>query len=110
MLKKYGMNTEYRLTHYWVERQLGKPSLCSNCGDTSDRRYAWANISGEYKRDVNDWERLCYPCHQRKDKFGFHKQEECSNGHPLEEPNLYIYPSGKRECVVCRKIRRKVVI
>jgi hypothetical protein len=27
---------------------------------------------------------------------------ECKNGHPLERPNLYICPRGRRECRKCR--------
>lgn len=50
----------YRSLHIWVERQKGKPNHCEKCGDTSDRRYHWANVSGEYKReldylDVHPW-------------------------------------------------------
>lgn len=56
--------------HQWIERKLGKPKICENCGDNSDRKYAWANKSHEYKRDLADWIRLCYPCHMKYDKVG----------------------------------------
>lgn len=51
--------------HQWVKRRLEKPNLCTNC----ERRkpYDLANISGEYKRDINDYEWVCRSCHMRKD-------------------------------------------
>jgi len=30
-------------------------------------RYEWANISGEYKRDVSDYIQLCPSCHRKFD-------------------------------------------
>jgi len=30
--------------------------------------------------------------------------EYCKNNHPLDEKNLYIYPSGRRACRTCRKV------
>lgn len=62
-------NLSYSGIHQWISKELGKPKECWDCGFTSDngRRFHWANISGEYKRDVNDWERLCASCHFKKD-------------------------------------------
>lgn len=51
--------------HRWVESNLGKPSTCQHCGGV--RRCEWANKSGEYKRDLSDWVRLCRPCHHKYD-------------------------------------------
>lgn len=58
----------YKALHTWVSRQLGKPNKCEHCGDTSRRRYEWANKSHKYLRDANDWIRLCLPCHKKYDK------------------------------------------
>ena len=65
-----GSKSEYRLLHYWVEKNLGKPSECMNCKrkGLSGRNIHWANKSHKYKRDKNDWIRLCVYCHQRYDK------------------------------------------
>lgn len=63
-----GDNVGYAALHMWVYRKLGKPNKCDICGDTSERRYEWANKSHEYIRDVNDWLRLCMPCHKKYDK------------------------------------------
>lgn len=54
--------------HSWVIRRLGKPNRCDFCATTIAKRYEWANRSGEYKRDVNDWYRLCSSCHAKFDK------------------------------------------
>ena len=60
----------YRALHNWVERQLGKPRFCEDCGDRnkSHRSYHWANVSGNYKRLITDWRRLCAKCHKTYDR------------------------------------------
>lgn len=109
-----GTNSEYRMLHYWVEKQLGKPKECKSCGLTDeDRRYHWANISSEYKRDTSDWERLCVPCHKRKDMAANPVQSFCEigvcvRGHTFTKENAYTRPNGTIECVECRKIRHKL--
>lgn len=60
----------YQALHYWVARQLGQPLVCENCDGLGRSRYEWANISGEYKRDVSDWVRLCSNCHHLLDNQG----------------------------------------
>jgi len=57
-------NVNYDTLHHWVSNHLGKLKKCEMCGDTSNRKYAWANKSGKYKRDLSDWLRLCYSCHK----------------------------------------------
>lgn len=65
-----GDKANYYSLHHWVERWLGSPSECENCGTTEASRYEWANISGEYKRDLADWARLCKQCHVLYDGIG----------------------------------------
>lgn len=57
----------YTTIHQWVYRQLGKPSYCVDCGTHTAKRFEWANISGEYRRDLKDWKRLCSSCHHKLD-------------------------------------------
>jgi hypothetical protein len=59
-----GENAGYGSKHKWVRRVLGVPSLCENCDTTEAKRFEWANLSGEYKRDISDWARLCTSCHR----------------------------------------------
>ena len=62
-------NLSYRALHGWVYKQLGFPNKCDHCDFVSDnhRKIHWANKSGEYKRDLEDWLRLCVPCHSKHD-------------------------------------------
>lgn len=55
--------------HSWVKRKLGCPPKCEKCGfeSKSNHKIHWANKSHKYKRDLNDWIRLCVPCHKRFD-------------------------------------------
>jgi len=63
-----GNNVGYFGLHQWVGRKLGRPTKCQHCGiDYKNKRYYWANISREYKRDLSDWVRLCASCHKRYD-------------------------------------------
>lgn len=57
----------YESVHNWVANRLGRPNLCSKCGVSNDTRFEWSNISGEYRYDIDDWERLCISCHRDKD-------------------------------------------
>ena len=68
--KILGGQGEYRKLHKWIEKQLGKPDTCEKCGKSglSGRQIHWTNKSGKYKKDINDWERLCVRCHFYKDK------------------------------------------
>lgn len=60
----------YRAIHVWIQSVLGKPTTCEHCGVTSlsPRHYHWANISRKYKRNTNDWIRLCARCHSAYDR------------------------------------------
>jgi len=51
--------------HEWIKRHKPKKELCECCN--TNKSYDLANISGEYKRDINDFEWLCRSCHMRKD-------------------------------------------
>ena len=60
-----GDDVGYRGIHHWVNMRLGKPDTCEHCGKSGlkGRQIHWANISGNYLRDTNDWIRLCIKCH-----------------------------------------------
>ncbi|MEK6884664.1 MAG: hypothetical protein AABY22_33835, partial [Nanoarchaeota archaeon] len=59
-----GSKVGYVALHSWVRRELGKPNKCDFCGrnDENQNIYEWANKSGNYLRDLNDWIRLCKKC------------------------------------------------
>lgn len=61
-----GDKVGYGALHTWVSKTLGAPKSCNHCG-TTNGRFEWANKSHEYKRDSDDWIRLCYSCHDKYD-------------------------------------------
>lgn len=64
-----GFAVGYRGLHTWVVSKLGKPDKCENCGTDGLHGYDihWANKSGEYKRELSDFVRLCAKCHKQFD-------------------------------------------
>lgn len=69
-----GDNVGYRALHDWVVSRLGKADGCTNDPQHSASYFHWANISGEYKRDLEDWQSLCPRCNitdgiRRPDRF-----------------------------------------
>lgn len=60
----------YNGIHKWITARLGRPKSCRFClkTDLGHRQYHWANISDLYKRDLDDWVRLCVKCHMLYDK------------------------------------------
>lgn len=65
-----GDSVKYSGLHVWVSKHLGHPDTCEYCQTRGlhGRSIHWANKSGEYKRDLTDWIRLCVSCHQKYDK------------------------------------------
>lgn len=62
-----GENVKNVALHQWVAKHKGRPTRCEMCGDTTKRYYDWANIDHNYKRDLNDYIRLCRKCHRKFD-------------------------------------------
>lgn len=60
-----GDNVGMQQVHTWVEKRLGRPDKCSKCSRVGN--VDLANISQEYKRDLDDWEWLCRKCHMESD-------------------------------------------
>ena len=58
-----GESVSYSGLHHWLKREYGKPKECEIC-EVPKKRYTWANISGLYKRNINDYMSLCYSCHK----------------------------------------------
>jgi len=60
-----GNKVRYNALHNWINNHKPKPKFCERCGIKSP--FDVANISGKYKRDVNDFEWLCRSCHMKID-------------------------------------------
>lgn len=62
-----GDKASYTAKHIWIRTHAGTPSLCEDCGTTQAKKFEWANISKQYKRELTDWKRLCVQCHRKYD-------------------------------------------
>jgi hypothetical protein len=60
-----GDDVGYAALHEWIGNRKPKPELCEICRKKPPRDLA--NISGEYKRDIDDYHWLCRSCHMKKD-------------------------------------------
>ncbi len=61
-------NTPYKNLHRRISELLGTATICSSCFRNSrETRIEWANISGEYKEEIDDWLPLCRTCHMKYD-------------------------------------------
>lgn len=60
-----GDKVTYFSLHNWIARKLGKAKYCSNNVEHKSKCFHWANISGEYKRDVADFYSLCSSCNHK---------------------------------------------
>ena len=73
-----GDKVGYWGVHDWIQKKLGKPKKCEHCGKIGMYNYRkngvkvwniqWANKTGKYLRDINDWLQLCSKCHSEYDK------------------------------------------
>lgn len=61
-----GDDVGYSGLHTWVKKKLGFPNRCEICG-TEGGILDWANKDHKYKRNLDDWIRLCKKCHFRYD-------------------------------------------
>ena len=60
-----GDKVGYSPLHFWIKKNKPKSDFCQECNEVPP--YELANISGEYHRDINDFEWLCRRCHMIKD-------------------------------------------
>jgi hypothetical protein len=60
-----GDPARYRALHNWLRYAKKKSGRCAECG--SGGKTEWANISGRYERDPEDYRELCVACHRTED-------------------------------------------
>lgn len=103
---------EYQAIHRWVRKTLGKPSHCEHC-DSPKGMFEWANKSGEYLQEPDDWIRLCRSCHRKYDdavatRPFLQPQDECKNGHKFTEDNIKLVNTGRgrvaKRCRTCFRV------
>lgn len=111
----------YNALHTYIKNNKPKPELCENC--KNKKPFDLANISGEYKRDINDFEWLCRKCHMEKDGRMItlkknHKKREINNlgrlkcNKCLEFKNKKDFSFDNRRCdnrrLSCRECEKKL--
>ena len=85
-----GDNVGYKGLHVWVRKYKEKSKFvikkgkklyeCECCKNHLPiRRLDCANISGEYKRELEDYECLCKCCHAKRDNWGYKKENGIKN-------------------------------
>jgi ribosomal protein L31 len=60
-----GDKVGYNALHGWIRRNKPKPIFCEECKKNKSKDLS--NISGNYKRDINDYRYLCHSCHMKLD-------------------------------------------
>lgn len=106
-----GDDVGYVGIHLWMRRKYGKATTCEREGCT--RTYVhWANISGFYKRERDDWMQLCAKHHLEYDGYRRwvghikNKDKKCHCGERVLSSGLCSIhynrlhpPKSKRVCV-----------
>jgi hypothetical protein len=64
----------YSAVHNWIRKRKIKTGCCQNCG--AERHTQWANVSREYRRELEDFVELCVPCHKRYDLYCLREENE----------------------------------
>lgn len=73
-----GTVSDYKRIHYLVRKEFGNPTVCSSCGVTGEK-IQWANRSGNYNLDINEWLPLCKKCHFVYDKVETRRVKNAGN-------------------------------
>lgn len=62
-----GDKAGYDAIHTWIRKIKGKAIMCSFNLNHQSPRYEWANVSGAYLRNIDDFVSLCKKCHSEYD-------------------------------------------
>lgn len=63
-----GDKAGYSAKHKYVVSVKGLIERCEHCGRNDKRRYDWANKDHKYRRNPDDYMRLCVSCHRKYDQ------------------------------------------
>lgn len=96
-----GKEAGYAAKHMWLTKHYQKPLACEQCGTKEFTRLEWANISGNYERERNDYKALCPHCHRLMDIKGM-----CRKGHTYLKETTYVNSRGHRRCITCWNERK----
>ena len=62
-----GDKASYYAIHRWIRIHFIRPDYCEICLSKKVKRFEWANITGIYTRDREDYLNLCTTCHKKYD-------------------------------------------
>lgn len=110
----FAQTQQYNTIHKWVARNFGKATYCTFSKNHKATRYHWANISGKYKKDRNDWQPLCVKCHFQFDikqhqpflssgSYIRSTKTHCKNGHEYIPENTRWRNAGKYRWRICKE-------
>jgi len=101
-----GDNASYAAKHIWFKNNWVRPSYCEHCGKNPPeiKRFEWANTTGVYTRNREDYLNLCTSCHMRMDQGRY-----CKRGHEFTYENTLLRDGERknRQCKTCQKLRQK---
>jgi len=94
-----GSDAGYAAIHMWLTKHYKKES-CDHCDKKLQElsRLEWANISGKYKREREDYLCLCPSCHRKMDL----NSDSCVNNH-LRNGNTRVNIRGHKVCMICAR-------
>ena len=65
-----GDDVKYDAVHAWIRKYKGKPTYCEDIDcEGRFKKYHWANIDHQYRRNLDDYISLCAFCHKKYDKL-----------------------------------------
>ena len=67
MTQEEGYSGHYYNVHSWLVRTYGNAQYCQMDKAHKAKRFEWANVSGDYLKDINDYMQLCPSCHRKMD-------------------------------------------
>lgn len=102
----------YSMLHKWVKEKKPKTELCEMCNSKPPKELA--NLSGEYKKDVNDFMWLCLECHGLLDSIIKTKMDSIKvdtfpittifASHIIKKLDKYVNKTGRTRTDVIRQI------
>ena len=103
-----GDNVKIPALHSWARRRLPKPQLSENCKER--KPHDLANKSGQYKRDLSDWEWLCRKCHMESDgRMGnLHRNPKISTPESIKAYHREWHLKHRKEQLEAMKLNWKI--
>lgn len=80
-------SNSYSAIHQSLLREYGKAPLCIFDNSHESNNYEWANVTGEYTRNLEDYLPMCQSCHR---KFDWSEKQRVLSAQRLKENRIAI--------------------